>query len=156
VRGTLLHRVDRGLDGAEGRHDDDRALRIFLQRAQHQPEAVEAWHPEVRQQDVRRQLRELRQRLEPVGCRLDGVALLLEQLGQRGTRVRIVIDDQNSPAWCLHGDIQSEIHASDPGALPRRYRAIDASRAILANYLRALSSRINGRADRCRRRGPGR
>ena len=78
-----------------------------------QLDAVHARHLEVGQHQVGRELLELAERLEAVGGGLDRVALVAQELGQRGARVDLVVDDQNvsllhALSFCNHG-------ASPPG-----------------------------------------
>ena len=96
VLGALLHGLDGARDRAERRHDhEDRARRGGL-RLLHERDAVEAGHLQVGEDDVGVELLELAERLEAVGRRLGRVALVAEDLAQRGARVRLVVHDEDA------------------------------------------------------------
>ena len=61
-------------------------------------EAAHARQADVEQHDVERARLEPPQRFGPVGGLIDGVAGVVEQLGQDVTQRAIVVDDQDAPA----------------------------------------------------------
>ena len=67
VVGALLDGVDRAGDGAERGHHDEHGAGQDARALLHEPDAVEPRHLEVGQDDVRRELVELAERLEAVG-----------------------------------------------------------------------------------------
>ena len=96
VGGARAHGRDRGLDRAERGHHDHRQVGVALAQACQQLDAVHAGHLQVGEHQVGRELLQLAQRLEPVGGGLDLVALVAQELGERGARVDLVVDDQDA------------------------------------------------------------
>jgi hypothetical protein len=68
-----------------------------------QPDAVEAGHLQVGEDQVGREAPQLPQRLEAVPRGLGLVALLAEDLRERRARVGLVVDDQDSTLGLCHG-----------------------------------------------------
>jgi hypothetical protein len=96
--GALLYGFDGVRDRPESRHHDEHDRRVRGARFLHEPDAVEPRHLEIREDDVGVELVELAERLEAVRRRLGDVAFLVQDLGERSARVRLVIDDENSPS----------------------------------------------------------
>jgi hypothetical protein len=96
VGGALLHGGHGAGDRAERGHQDHHPLGIVGAGARGQLEAVEPGHLEVGEQQLGGELGELGQRLEAVGGGLDLIALVAQELGQRGPRVGLVVDDQDA------------------------------------------------------------
>ena len=88
---------------AEGGHDDEGDLAVARPRLLHELDAVEARHLQVGEDDVGRELLELAERLEAVGGGLDRVALVAQELGERRTRVGLVVDDEDAAALHFGG-----------------------------------------------------
>ena len=82
-------------DRSEGRHHHEGGVALRGLGLLHQPDAVEAGHLEVGQDDVGIELGELAERLEPVSGRVGDEAVLVQDLAQRGASVRLVVDDEN-------------------------------------------------------------
>jgi signal transduction histidine kinase len=102
-------RQEEVLLGAGGCQDDDLALRRRLAQAGQGLEPVEARHREVEQHELRLQARCELDRLLAVG-RLshDGEIVLGEQRGERVTRDRVIVDDQDP-----HGSLIGRAASAD-------------------------------------------
>ena len=98
VVGAALHRVDRARDRPERRHHDEHRAGRRGAGLVHERDPVEAGHFDVRQDDVRGELFELAEGLEPVGGGLGLIPLVVENFTQRGTGVCLVVDDENPTA----------------------------------------------------------
>jgi hypothetical protein len=98
ILGPLLHGSDGAMDRGERRHHDEDGTMQGALRLLHERDAVEARHLEVGEDDVRRKLLQLSERLEAVGGRLDSIALVAQNLAQCGAGVGLVVDDENAVA----------------------------------------------------------
>ena len=110
VLGALLHRGDRARDRAEGRHHDEHRARRRRARLLHERDAVEARHLQVRQDDVGAELLQLAERLEAVGGRLGGVALVAEDLASAARALASSSTMRIRPRVAM-GDRQAGCHA---------------------------------------------
>ena len=113
VGSTCAHRGDRGLHGAKCGHHDHRDRLVARAQLLDQLDAVHAGHLEICHDDVGSERFELAERLEGIGCHLDLVALVAQQLRQCGPRIDLVVDDQD-PSPTRHSPLYSENHAT-PG-----------------------------------------
>ncbi len=115
VRSAGAHRVDRRVDRAErGHHHHGRRLVLGADLLD-QLDAVHAGHLEVGHDHVRGEGVELAERLEGVCGGLYLVPFVAQELGERGPRVDLVVDNQDS-AECGHGGAHCEARAM--GDLP--------------------------------------
>ena len=92
-----LDAADDALELVDGRDHDHRQvlqLGIGLEPLEH-GDAVELWHDDVEQDDVRRLLAAALQRLAAVRGRLDPMPLLLEQADEQLAIEGIVVDDED-------------------------------------------------------------
>ena len=96
VVGAFLDRLDRGLDGALRREQDEREIgQLILQRAQ-QLEPAHARHDEVRHDDRGTEGGDLLHRLFAVGGFVGLKAPRADELGEPDARRGIVLDDQDA------------------------------------------------------------
>src|SRR5258706_5349594 len=95
VVGAELGGLDRGLDGAVAGDHHHRELRPQPLHLGQGVEAVDARHPDVEEDDVRRVVLQARERLLARAHRGDPVSLVFEHASERGLDRPLVVNDQD-------------------------------------------------------------
>ena len=91
---ALFDRVDGILHGAVAGDDDRDDVGIAPEGGVDHLAAVDAWQPEIRDEDVEGKVGETRDRLFAAGSLLDGEAVVREPLGDHLTERLFVVYDQ--------------------------------------------------------------
>ena len=123
VVGALLDGRDGARDGAEGGHhheDASAATRSCAFSMKAMPSRP--GHLEVGEDDVGGELLELAEGLEAVGGGLGRVALVAQDLGERGARVGLVVDDEDPAARTHDGPVLAVGSGRGSRTVPDPYR----------------------------------
>ncbi len=96
LRRARAHRLDRGRHLAERRHHDDRGRVLRAADLLDQLDPVHPRHLQVGDHDLRPEGLVLAERLERIGRGLDVVALVAQELRERGASVHLIIDHQDA------------------------------------------------------------
>jgi hypothetical protein len=99
VVGAALHRVDRGLDGAEAGHDDGEGVGRDGADRLEQLDAAHPRHLQVADDEVVVGVAQLSQRRRPVLGGANDVALHAEEVGQDVPDELLVVDDEDAGAF---------------------------------------------------------
>jgi hypothetical protein len=95
IGGSVLHGLDRGLDGAVGRHQDERDFGVHRLDPLEEVGAGHAGHPAIAQNQVHLSVPGVRQRLRPAFRREHLVSLLREEAGDQLPLGGLVVHDHD-------------------------------------------------------------